>query len=365
MKIIIIALQILIFASIISAQNPDQDVLIDRSKPNVYLEFDKHSFYESPCGEPIQTGVWLRIRNNSKWAIHLDGNTAAVFPRTDKSLKLADGTVVRGMKDGARVVLRYDFEAVPSSETKFEKDRVTLFSPVEVAVPSISKYCSQKWMGREGDRGIWLASGESAVFSIPKLVFTDKLFVTIEYSYEWEAKDGFIDLTEPHHSIRFYGKDIPQHPPNAELCEPRQFNSPSDDPRCYQLQKLLIESVEKGDLDLVKKSLSEGANVNAGYYQSFRPLYHAIMSGKLEATKILLDNGALINEIYTFGMTPLKVAVYYKKTDEVELLLNRGADVCLTAKDDSGNVQTALDLADDQPIRHLLIQAGAEKCNTK
>src|SRR5215212_1351398 len=48
-----------------------KDVRLDKSKPSIYLEFDKRG-KRQPLreGEPAE-GVWLRLHNNTKWTIYL------------------------------------------------------------------------------------------------------------------------------------------------------------------------------------------------------------------------------------------------------------------------------------------------------
>lgn len=210
MRFFCLTILFLILAVSALAQTPAHEKNIVKSnKPNVYIDFERYSFYESPCGEPAAPGIWLRLHNNTKWPIYVDGQSAAEFPRKDTFVELADGSGGRGVKDGARIVMRYDFEGVPRTETRKEGNAIILFAPVEVETPKQSKYCSQKWMGRGRGRGLWIRSGESAIFSIPKLPFNNDLFVSIEYNYEWEAREGRVDRDQPHHSVRFYGSSLP------------------------------------------------------------------------------------------------------------------------------------------------------------
>lgn len=137
------------------------------------------------------------------------------------------------------------------------------------------------------------------------------------------------------------------------------------DEECYELQKRLDRAARAGDLGGIRDALKQGANVNAGWRDSFSPLYGASWLGQVEAVELLLDQGADPNKVYTFGTTPLKAATYYGKKDIVKILVNRGADVCLTGPDDDMKTIYPLDIARKEShheIEDILIDAGARNC---
>jgi hypothetical protein len=151
----------------------------------------------------------------------------------------------------------------------------------------------------------------------------------------------------------------------GKRCEFTQYNISSENPYCYKLQEQLVTSSEKGNLEEMKKALALGANVDAGYYQSFSALYHASMSGQREAADLLINNGANVNRIFTFGQTPLKASVYYNHLKVVEILIEHGADLCDNSVNDDNRKNTALDIAQEQgfsEIEKMLLQKGAANC---
>lgn len=180
-------------------------------KPTIYLSFERFGGYKSPCGEPESDGIWLRLNNDSPWSIFVEGYPVADSSIIPFTVNPNDRVQARGVKNGAEMKLRYDFENIPMYETKRENGNIILRAPVDTPLPNQSKYCSQKWMGGEVGRsnGFWIRAGNSILFSIPKDFLTEKMKVNIQYGYEWESTDGYIRDHEPHHLIYFYGVDVP------------------------------------------------------------------------------------------------------------------------------------------------------------
>jgi hypothetical protein len=147
-----------------------------------------------------------------------------------------------------------------------------------------------------------------------------------------------------------------------QTCENRWYASSSDNAKCYQLQKQLIESASAGDVQGITNSLENGANIEAGFDSSFPALYTAVMSGQKDAVNLLLNRGANINRVLTFGKTSLKAAVYYEQAEIAEVLIRKGADVCDNSPDE-GSVWKIAEIKKNPQIINLLRRAGADKCS--
>src|SRR5215813_3188830 len=76
-----------------------------------------------------------------------------------------------------------------------------------------------------------------------------------------------------------------------------------------QKSDVLIQSVTKGDVGAVRRSLAEGASLEATDRDGYTPLMIATIKGDKEILRILLDAGANINATNHAGYTALKMAI--------------------------------------------------------
>ncbi|XP_075228280.1 uncharacterized protein LOC142328429 [Lycorma delicatula] len=89
---------------------------------------------------------------------------------------------------------------------------------------------------------------------------------------------------------------------------------------------------EKGNLDLVKSLLDEGANPNTKDYAGWTPLHEAVQRGNIALVETLLNSGAYINTPGYYNITPLLEAVLKDNIVIARLLLQHGADVTLRSR---------------------------------
>jgi hypothetical protein len=143
-------------------------------------------------------------------------------------------------------------------------------------------------------------------------------------------------------------------------CEPRWYESPSEEPRCYELQGRLDAAARAGDVAEIKKAVAEGANVNGGSYQSFSALTSASLRGHNDAVKLLLELGADVNRVEGVGSTALKSAVSSGHLETAAILLNAEANVCEKTEISALEISRQSSKPD---LEQLLIQRGALKCD--
>lgn len=86
-----------------------------------------------------------------------------------------------------------------------------------------------------------------------------------------------------------------------------------------------------GDIDVLKKSVENGADVNMRHPQSGDPILStAALSGNTDVITFLLDKGADVNARNRDGGTALHSAAFLGRADAVKLLLDRGLDASIS-----------------------------------
>jgi ankyrin repeat protein len=81
------------------------------------------------------------------------------------------------------------------------------------------------------------------------------------------------------------------------------------------------------------------------------PLIEAINKGEMEAIKKLIESGADVNEVSANGMTPLLTAVKNNQLEVIEVLIAKGANINATNK----RGMTALQIAERMQARSAAI----------
>lgn len=126
------------------------------------------------------------------------------------------------------------------------------------------------------------------------------------------------------------------------------------------LNKALISTCSEGNLELVKKLVSQGADLT---YRSedigSSPLDRACYSGHLEVAAFLISKGCSINQTRPNGSTSLYVASENGHRDIVKLLLEKGADANLARTDTSTTPLFMSCQEGHKEIAKLLLEYGA------
>jgi ankyrin repeat protein len=95
------------------------------------------------------------------------------------------------------------------------------------------------------------------------------------------------------------------------------------EPRNAKDESPLMMAALKGQLDLARKLVARGADVNK---TGWTPLHYAATGGHLEIMNLLLENHAYIDAESPNGTTPLMMAAQYGTPEATRLLLDAGAD---------------------------------------
>jgi ankyrin repeat protein len=122
----------------------------------------------------------------------------------------------------------------------------------------------------------------------------------------------------------------------------------------------IVRASAKGDLALVKKLLTEGADINSADQKGRTALIEAAWGGHTDIVKLLVEHGADVDCADMSGFTPLMRAVEEEHGAVVIYLIQKGADV-----NSRGNVRgsTPLMLAAENgsvKLIELLLEHGAK-----
>ena len=128
------------------------------------------------------------------------------------------------------------------------------------------------------------------------------------------------------------------------------------------LNEKLIAASASGDVESIRASIKEGADVNAPDTSSpykFTPLILAVRAGFTDATKELINSRAHINLPDSKGITPLIAASWFGKIDAVRVLIDAGAKLDDVSIDGNTALMEASVVGHKEAVS-LLIKAGAD-----
>ena len=123
----------------------------------------------------------------------------------------------------------------------------------------------------------------------------------------------------------------------------------------------LMMAALKGELDLAKRLIAKGADVNK---PGWTPLHYAATGGHLDMIRLLLEEHAFIDAQSPNGTTPLMMAASYGSPEAVKLLVEEGADIAMRNQ----KQMTAMDFARRAERRdavELLTQAERYKAQSR
>jgi hypothetical protein len=141
-------------------------VRLDATKPTAYVRFERYDGKE----------VWLRLHNNSLWAISI--RTEEPFQMHEPE-KWSDRRDALGLLEGVEVSPAYEIERYPHDQSVYHSG--CTFSES------------------------WIPSGRSVFFKVPSTPLTYPATLRVHFRFEWELDDE----PEPGHYVYFSGHELP------------------------------------------------------------------------------------------------------------------------------------------------------------
>lgn len=163
MRSVIFFVILLGIAGSVYAQRRSENPRLPKSRPSVYITFERIAKIASPSNGELEETVWLRLRNNTRWSIILDMNgippeygDAALFHDV-----LLDGKVIAE-----------------------ERCHVCSFNP--------------------------LPPGRSLVFTVPRADLRQGHSIRVKFSYGWENGNDVAGGREVEHLVYFHHSSLPK-----------------------------------------------------------------------------------------------------------------------------------------------------------
>ena len=121
-------------------------------------------------------------------------------------------------------------------------------------------------------------------------------------------------------------------------------------------------AIRRGDVDIVRKLLDRGQDINAFDRHGQTAIMLSAHAGHREVVELLIDYRANLNVTAKFGLSALMLAVIAGHTEIARLLARAGADLSLRATGAPGFVQkTARDLAVARGMLELAADLEADQ----
>lgn len=86
-------------------------------------------------------------------------------------------------------------------------------------------------------------------------------------------------------------------------------------------------AVQKGDIEVIRELLVNGAQTDQRDAKGNTPLFEAIASENIQVMELLLDSGSNLNVENKAKISPLLLAVRFKKYNAIDLLIDQGAGI--------------------------------------
>nr|MBN2277646.1 ankyrin repeat domain-containing protein [candidate division Zixibacteria bacterium] len=122
----------------------------------------------------------------------------------------------------------------------------------------------------------------------------------------------------------------------------------------------IVNAAGMGNIEVIKKHLDAGVDINFDSGDGYTPLLMAAMYGRDKAVKFLVEAGADVNLVTGTGQSAILAASQYGKTEIVKMLVEAGADVNMVYGSGSTTIlREAIKYGHVDLVKYL-IEAGAD-----
>jgi len=115
----------------------------------------------------------------------------------------------------------------------------------------------------------------------------------------------------------------------------------------------------KGDDDIIKLLISQGAAVNLVNRNGDTPLFWAVGNNHISSAKLLIEHGAKVNQKNEYGWTSLHISAYKGYLRMTDLLIDEGSEINLPDNQGATAIFWAIDSLSNQVV-DLLLRKGAK-----
>ncbi len=166
---------------------------IKPNKPSVYIELQETVTTFEDCSLSRQIAYRLRLHNNTSGRI----NVEAIVPG-DTVIRdvTSNGIKLRELPDGTHARMCYSAEVIRTEDA--DRDSKSLRD-----LPAVGSYCDCTWVREFSQEGLWIASGNSITFDVPKKYLDRRFKIYTLFNFEWEFRGKDLDWKEPRHQAYF------------------------------------------------------------------------------------------------------------------------------------------------------------------
>ncbi len=172
MRDLILFISFALRLALLAPCSPATDMLLDTSRPSVYIE---HEQFAAPSNATGQAPVWLRLHNNTRWAVSIRTESLYVGDNV-QPLRLMNGKGVLAIRSGITVSPCYAVEEIPGESSSTTSHSINEEPYRRLRLGNACTVGSTSW----------IPSGGTIRFHIPSEHLSLGRRISIDFEYEWE-----------------------------------------------------------------------------------------------------------------------------------------------------------------------------------